>query len=72
MMRFASGNFTLAEATSFLQVEYGVDDLRACWDGFVDTSDYAGLVFRNKKDVCEHFAEALHDYIMYLEVATVE
>ena len=67
MMRFAAGNFTLAEATSFLQVEYGMDDLRACWDGFVDTSDYAGLEFKDRKTICNEFTAALSDYIIYLD-----
>ena len=71
MMRFAAGNFTLAEATSFIQVEHGIKELEACWDGFVDTSDDAGLEFKNKKEVCEAFAEALHEYILYLDVTAV-
>ena len=71
MMIYAAGNFSLAEPTSFIQVEYGVKDLQACWDGFVDTSDDAGLEFKNKKEVCESFAEALHEYIKYLDVTTV-
>ena len=67
MMRFASGNFTLAEATSFLQVEYGMSDLRACWEGFVDTSDEAGLEFKDRKTICNEFTAALSDYIIYLD-----
>ena len=67
MMRFAAGNFTLAEATSFLQVEYGMDDLRACWDGFVDTSDHAGLEFKDRKTICNEFTAALSDYIIYID-----
>ena len=31
MMAIASGNPDLAKATSFMQVEYGLDDLRASW-----------------------------------------
>ena len=71
MMIYAAGNFSLAEPTSFIQVEHGVKDLQACWDGFVDTSDDAGLEFKNKKEVCESFAEALHEYILHLDVTTV-
>ena len=67
MMRFASGNFTLAEATSFLQVEYGMSELRACWDGFVDTSDGADLEFKDRKTICKEFTVALSDYIIYLD-----
>ena len=69
MMTYAAGNLSLAEPTSFIQVEYGLKDLRACWEGFVDTSNEAGLSFRNKKEICESFAEALQDYVMFLELA---
>jgi hypothetical protein len=67
MMRFAAGNFTLAEATSFIQVEYGKSDLVACWDGFVDTSNNAGLTFKDRKSICNEFTAALSDYILYLD-----
>ena len=67
MMRFAAGNFTLAEATSFLQVEYGMSELRACWDGFVDTSNNAELTFKNRKHLCNEFTAALSDYIIFID-----
>jgi hypothetical protein len=67
MMRFAAGNFTLAEATSFIQVEFGKSELLACWDGFVDTSNNAGLTFKDRKSICNEFTAALSDYILYLD-----
>jgi hypothetical protein len=67
MMRFAAGNTNLGEATSFLQVEYGKSDLVACWDGFVHTSDNAGLTFKDRKSICNEFTAALSDYILYLD-----
>ena len=67
MMTVASGNFTLAEATSYIQVEYGIDDLKASWQGFVDTSDEHNMEFKSRKDICNHFAHALSEYIDYLE-----
>jgi hypothetical protein len=67
MMRFAAGHFPLAEATSFLQIEFGMSELRACWDGFADTSDAAGLVFKDRKSICNEFTAALSDYILYLD-----
>jgi hypothetical protein len=67
MMRFAAGNFTLAEATSFLQVEYGMSELRACWDGFVDTSNNAELTFKDRKTLCNEFTAALSDYIIFID-----
>jgi hypothetical protein len=67
MMRFAAGNFTLAEATSFLQVEYGMSELRACWDGFVDTSNNAELTFKDRKTLCNEFTAVLSDYIIFID-----
>jgi hypothetical protein len=67
MMKVAAGNFTLAEATSFVQVEYGMDDLQASWQGFVDTSDEHNMEFKSRKDICINFAHALSNYIEYLE-----
>ena len=57
----------LAEAMSFLQVEYGYAELLACWDGFVDTSNHFKLEFPTRYKICEAFAEALTEYIEYLE-----
>jgi DNA-binding Xre family transcriptional regulator len=66
MMIYRKVNRLLSDATSFIQVEYGVAEVQACWDGFVDTSDNAGLTFKDLADVCSHFAVALTDYIEYL------
>jgi hypothetical protein len=63
MMRIAAGRRELAFATSYLQVEYGLDDLRACWDGFVHTSDDYGQEFKSRKAVCGEFSYALNEYI---------
>ena len=65
-MTVAAGNKNLAEATSFIQVEYGLDDLRASWDGFVDTSKHFGIEFKTRKHLCDNFADALAKYIEYL------
>jgi hypothetical protein len=72
MMTQAAGNPELAKATSFMQVEYGIDDLRASWDGFVDTSKYYKVEFKTRKHLCERFAETLADYIDYLQPGTNE
>jgi hypothetical protein len=66
MMIYRKINRLLSDATSFMQVEYGVSEVQACWDGFIDTSDNAGLTFKDLDDVCSHFAVALSDYIEYL------
>jgi hypothetical protein len=67
MMRVAAGDPDLAHATSFMQVEHGISELHATWDGFVDTSDFYQVTFKNRKDVCNNFASALAEYIQYLE-----
>lgn len=66
MMLEAITNRVLAEATSFIQVEYGIAELQACWDGFVHTSDHYNQEFKSRKQICEEFAHALAEYIEYL------
>lgn len=70
MMRVASGMFDLAEATSYIQVEYGLNELKACWDGFVHTSEAYGVTFKNRKQICVQFAVALSEYIEFLNEST--
>jgi hypothetical protein len=67
MMRVASGLYELAETTSYLQVEYGLSELKACWDGFIHTSDAYCQEFKSRKQICVEFAHALGEYIEYLE-----
>ena len=69
MMTVASGSPELGKATSFIQVEYGINELRACWDGFVDTSAHYGVEFNTRKHLCSEFANALQEYIKYLQPA---
>jgi hypothetical protein len=57
----------LGIAASFFQVEFGLDELRACWDGFLHTSSHYGVEFQSKNDVCEKFTDALTDYREYLD-----
>lgn len=59
----------LAEPMSLLQVEFGHAELRACWDGFVDSSDHFEQEFTTKYKICMAFAEALAEHIDYLEPA---
>jgi hypothetical protein len=66
MMRYAANNPDLGEATSFLQVEYGISELHACWDGFIHTSDTFNQEFKSRKQVCAEFTYALTEYIDYL------
>jgi hypothetical protein len=64
MMAIASGNPDLAKATSFMQIEYGLDELRASWDGFVDTSKHYSVEFKTRKHLCNEFAKSLAEYII--------
>jgi len=66
MMISARNNPTLGEATSFIQVEFGLDELKTSWQGFVDTSDHYGLSFTTRKNVCNEFAVALSEYIEFI------
>jgi hypothetical protein len=62
----ARNNPELGIPASYIQVEYGLDELEACWDGFVHTSDANGLEFPSRKQICLEFSHALNDYIEYL------
>ena len=66
-MRRAARNFSeLGVSASYLQVEYGLSELEACWDGFVHTSDYHNQYFTTRKAICQEFANALSEYLEYL------
>ena len=72
MMAIAPRNPELARSTSFMQVEYGLDELKASWDGFVDTSKHYSIEFKTRKHLCNEFAKALAEYIIYLEPKSYE
>lgn len=52
---------------SFVQVEEGLDELRAHWQGFVDVSDDYGLTFSSRKQICNDFATVLSEFVDYTE-----
>ena len=66
MRHAARNNSDLGEATSFIQVEYGISELHACWDGFVHTSDNFDQEFSSRKHVCAEFTYALSEYIEFI------
>jgi hypothetical protein len=66
MRRAARNNSDLGVPASYLQVEYGLAELEACWDGFVHTSDHYEQQFKTRKAIYEEFASAITDYIEYL------
>jgi hypothetical protein len=73
MRRSARNNSELGVPASYLQVEYGLAELEACWDGFVHTSDYYAQHFKTRKAIYEEFANALSEYLEYLgEPASLE
>ena len=72
MMTIAAGNKKLAEATSFIQVEFGLKELETCWGGFVVTSKHYGVEFTTRKHLCDEFANALIEFADYTQPATHE
>jgi hypothetical protein len=66
MRRAARNNSDLGVPASYLQVEYGLAELEACWDGFVHTSDHYEQHFKTRKAIYDEFANAISDYIEYL------
>jgi hypothetical protein len=66
MRRAARNNSELGIPASYLQVEYGLAELEACWDGFVHTSDYYQQHFKSRKEIYLEFANALSEYLEYL------
>jgi hypothetical protein len=66
MRRAARNNSELGVPASYLQVEYGLAELEACWDGFVHTSDYYQQNFKTRKAIYTEFANALSEYLEYL------
>ena len=62
----ARNNPELGVPASYMQVEYGLEELEACWDGFVHTSDSYGQEFKSRKQICVEFTHALSEYIEFL------
>jgi len=72
MMTIAADNKKLAEVTSFVQIEYGLKELEACWDGFVDTSKHYDIEFNTRKHLCDEFANALIEHAEYFQPTSQE
>ena len=66
MRRGARNISELGVPASYLQVEYGLSELEACWDGFVHTSDHYDQRFKTRKAIYLEFANALSEYLEYL------
>lgn len=66
-MRRASRNISeLGVPASYMQVEYGLAELEACWDGFSHTADAFQFTFKSRKEIYQEFANALNEYLDYL------
>jgi len=66
MLRGARNNPELGVPASYMQVEYGMSELQACWDGFADTSDSYDQTFKSRKEIYMEFASALNEYLDFL------
>lgn len=53
----------LGKTLSFIQVEYGLKDLKALWQGFMDFSDDSGTEYESKKELYQSFREQLEDHV---------
>lgn len=62
----ARNNPELGVPASYIQVEFGLKELEACWDGFAHTSDNYGVIFRSRKTIYIEFANALNEYLEHL------
>lgn len=62
----ARNNPELGIPASYIQVEHGIDELEANWDGFAHTSDNYGVTFKSKKEIYLEFANALNEYLEFI------
>ncbi len=66
MRRAARNNPELGVPASYIQVEYGLEELESCWDGFVHSSDHYSQPFKTRKEIYLEFANALSEYLEYI------
>lgn len=64
LMEIGHGSPTLSVLLSYVQVEHGLKDLQASWEGFTDSSDYGGEKFSNKYEICLNFGNSLLELIV--------
>jgi hypothetical protein len=65
----ATGIVDLNLALSFVQVEWGFQDLEACWDSFRDASDHFNQLFDDELDCALQFGLALNEFAECSELA---
>ena len=60
--RLASGIEELNLTLSFIQVEEGLLELEACWDGFRDAANYFNQEFDDERDCAVQFGLSVADF----------
>lgn len=56
LLRIAAREPALAEVLSFVQVEYGLDELKAHWQGFLDSAEASGSFWADTSYCINDFA----------------
>lgn len=57
----AKRNKALASALSFVQVEFGLDELQGHWEGFAQSNDFYDFHFSSKRDCAIQFGLLLEE-----------
>ena len=60
--RLASGIEELNLTLSFIQVEEGLSELEACWDGFRDAANHFDQEFDDERDCAIQFGFSVADF----------
>jgi len=58
----AKRNKALATTLSFIQVEFGLDELRGHWEGFAQSNDFYDFHFSSKRDCAIEFGTLLSEF----------
>jgi hypothetical protein len=68
--RLAAGIEELNLTLSFIQVEEGLLELEACWDGFRDAANHFGQEFDDKRDCAVQFGLSVADFYEFSELVS--
>lgn len=66
--RLAAGIEELNLALSFVQVEEGLSELEACWDGFRDATTHFEQEFDDERDCAVQFGLSIADFYEFSEL----
>lgn len=67
LLKFAEESYELSQILSYVQVEYGLDELRSCWEGFIVSSDDYYVEFETESEVYCIFGRDLGEYVEFVE-----